>query len=214
MSKLSDRIIQVLIRKDVSIHAQLFRFMSLLGTIAMAVGGVYTLAEGMEIKNVAALFAGALFMGMLFWAGNKFQQYDLCSFILMSGLNGIFLPVTFLRSGGLKSGMPLWFVLGFISLFFLLRGKSLVAGTVITIIADAYCFYTAYVHPERITYMESESVVYVDIIVSAVITIFLTCAFMFIQITLSEYQRKENEKQQAELVAAMNTQSRFLKYEP
>ena len=210
MSKLSDRIIQVLIRKDVSIHAQLFRFMSLLGTIAMAVGGVYTLAEGMEIKNVAALFAGTLFMGMLFWAGNKFQQYDLCSFILMSGLNGIFLPVTFLRSGGLKSGMPLWFVLGFISLFFLLRGKSLAAGTVITIIADAYCFYTAYVHPERITYMESESVVYGDIIVSAVITIFLTCAFMFIQITLSEYQRKENEKQQAELVAAMNTQSRFL----
>ena len=110
MSKLSDRIIQVLIRKDISIHAQLFRFMSLLGTIAMAVGGVYTLAEEMEIKNVAALFAGALFMGMLFWAGNKFQQYDLCSFILMSGLNGIFLPVTFLRSGGLKSGMPLWFV--------------------------------------------------------------------------------------------------------
>ncbi len=58
--------------------------------------------------------------------------------------------------------------------------------------------------------MESESVVYGDIIVSAVITIFMTCAFMFIQITLSEYQRKENEKQQAELVAAMNTQSRFL----
>lgn len=28
MSKLSDRIIQVLIRKDISIHAQLFRFMS------------------------------------------------------------------------------------------------------------------------------------------------------------------------------------------
>jgi hypothetical protein len=47
MNKLSDRIIRVLIRKDVSIHAQLFRFMSLLGTIAMAVGGVYTLAEGM-----------------------------------------------------------------------------------------------------------------------------------------------------------------------
>ena len=54
MSKLSDRIIQVLIRKDVSIHAQLFRFMSLLGTIAMAVGGVYTLAacfSGQEINS-------------------------------------------------------------------------------------------------------------------------------------------------------------------
>lgn len=118
MNKLSDRIIRVLIRKDVSIHAQLFRFMSLLGTIAMAVGGVYTLAEGMEIKNVIALFAGAFFMGVLFWAGKKFKQYDICSFILMLGLNGIFLPVTFMRSGGLKSGMPLWFVLGFISLFF------------------------------------------------------------------------------------------------
>lgn len=128
MSKLSDRIIQVLIRKDVSIHAQLFRFMSLLGTIAMAVGGVYTLAEGMEIKNVAALFAGALFMGMLFWAGNKFQQYDLCSFILMSGLNGIFLPVTFLRSGGLKSGMPLWFCSWFHLAFFPAAGEKSCRG--------------------------------------------------------------------------------------
>ena len=99
MNKLSDRIIRVLIRKDVSIHAQLFRFMSLLGTIAMAVGGVYTLAEGMEIKNVIALFAGAFFMGVLFWTGKKFKQYDICSFILMLGLNGIFLPVTFMRSG-------------------------------------------------------------------------------------------------------------------
>ena len=210
MNKLSDRIIRVLIRKDVSIHAQLFRFMSLLGTIAMAVGGVYTLAEGMEIKNVIALFAGAFFMGVLFWAGKKFKQYDICSFILMLGLNGIFLPVTFMRSGGLKSGMPLWFVLGFISLFFLLRGKGLIAGTVITIIADAVCFYIAMVYPEKIVYMESESVINVDIIISTVITVFLTCAFMFIQITLYEYQRKENEKQQAKLVAAMNTQSRFL----
>ncbi len=65
MSKLSDRIIQVLIRKDVSIHAQLFRFMSLLGTIAMAVGSLYA-CRGNGDKNVAALFAGALFMGMLF----------------------------------------------------------------------------------------------------------------------------------------------------
>ena len=153
MNKLSDRIIRVLIRKDVSIHAQLFRFMSLLGTIAMAVGGVYTLAEGMEIKNVIALFAGAFFMGVLFWTGKKFKQYDICSFILMLGLNGIFLPVTFMRSGGLKSGMPLWFVLGFISLFFLLRGKGLIAGTVITIIADAVCFYIAMVFPEKLVYM-------------------------------------------------------------
>lgn len=67
MSKLSDRIIQVLIRKDVSIHAQLFRFMSLLGTIAMAVGGVYTLAEGMEIKMsqhyLPGRFYGHAFLG-------------------------------------------------------------------------------------------------------------------------------------------------------
>ena len=62
MSKLSDRIIQVLIRKDVSIHAQLFRFMSLLGTIAMAVGGVYTLAE-MSQHYLPGRFLWACFSG-------------------------------------------------------------------------------------------------------------------------------------------------------
>lgn len=66
MSKLSDRIIQVLIRKDVSIHAQLFRFMSLLGTIAMAVGGVYTLAEGMEIKKCRSIICRGAFYGHAF----------------------------------------------------------------------------------------------------------------------------------------------------
>ena len=66
MSKLSDRIIQVLIRKDISIHAQLFRFMSLLGTIAMAVGGVYTLAEGMEIKKMSQHYLPGRFLWACF----------------------------------------------------------------------------------------------------------------------------------------------------
>ena len=120
-----------------------------------------------------------------------------------------FSSVTFLRSGGLKSGMPLWFVLGFISLFFLLREKYAV-GTVITIIADAYCFH-CYVHPERITYMESESVVYGDIIVSAVITIFLTCAFMFIESHSLNIREKKMKSSEAELKICRNEyRSRFL----
>lgn len=66
MSKLSDRIIQVLIRKDVSIHAQLFRFMSLLGTIAMALGGSLYACRGNGDKKCRSIICRGAFYGHAF----------------------------------------------------------------------------------------------------------------------------------------------------
>ena len=210
MNKLRDKIIKTFLRNDKSMRAQQFLFMSLLGTIAMIFGVVYTLSEGLGIRNVVALLFGAFFMGGLFWAGKKFNAYEVCAFILIIGLNCVILPITFVRSGGMESGMPSWLILGFIALFFLLRGKYMFICSILTVIADSVCIYIAFCHPEFITHMDNKNTIYVDIIVSSAVTILLTCAFMFIQISLYEYQRKENEEQQAKLVVAMNTQSRFL----
>ena len=72
MNKLSDRIIRVLIRKDVSIHAQLFRFMSLLGTIAMAVGGVSLYACRRDgNKKCYCIVCRGIFYGSAFLGGKE-----------------------------------------------------------------------------------------------------------------------------------------------
>lgn len=59
MNKLRDKIIKTFLRNDKSMRAQQFLFMSLLGTIAMIFGVVYTLSEGLGIRNVVALLFGA-----------------------------------------------------------------------------------------------------------------------------------------------------------
>ena len=71
MSKLSDRIIQVLIRKDVSIHAQLFRFMSLLGTIAMQWGEFIRLPRDGD-KKCRSIYCRGAFYGHAF-SGRKIK---------------------------------------------------------------------------------------------------------------------------------------------
>lgn len=210
MERLSDKMVKRLVNKDNSIQAQLFRFMDMLGVVALLLGGVYTLSEGMELSNVAALFLGTVYFVFLYWAAKKFKKYEICSLFLIIGLNCVILPVTFVRTGGLHSGMPSWFMLGFICLFFLLRKKSLVVGFILTAISDAVCVHMEFVHPEYITHLEEEQMIYIDIIISTLVTVFLTCSFMYIQTSLYEYQRRKNEEQQTNLVAAMNTQSRFL----
>ena len=210
MIKIGDSIAKTLIRKDISVQTQLFRFMSFCGCLSMAFGAVYAILQGDGILSAAGMIGGAAFMGALLCSGEYFKNYDMCSFILTAGFNAVFLPWTFLRSGGLDGGISLWFVLGFVTQFILLRGWKLFAGCVIAVISDAVCIYIAFEHPELIMRNESQQMAYVGIIISTAITAALVCVFLYIQINLYEYQRRENEKQKTELIAAMNTQSRFL----
>ena len=210
MIKIGDSIAKTLIRKDISVQTQLFRFMSFCGCLSMAFGAVYAILQGDGILSAAGMIGGAAFMGALLCSGEYFKNYDMCSFILTAGFNAVFLPWTFLRSGGLDGGISLWFVLGFVTQFILLRGWKLFAGCVIAVISDAVCIYIAFEHPELIMRHESQQMAYVGIIISTAITAALVCVFLYIQINLYEYQRRENEKQKTELIAAMNTQSRFL----
>ena len=210
MIKIGDSIAKTLIRKDISVQTQLFRFMSFCGCLSMAFGAVYAILQGDGILSAAGMIGGAAFMGALLCSGEYFKNYDMCSFILTAGFNAVFLPWTFLRSGGLDGGISLWFVLGFVTQFILLRGWKLFAGCVIAVISDAVCIHIAFEHPELIMRHESQQMAYVGIIISTAITAALVCVFLYIQINLYEYQRRENEKQKTELIAAMNTQSRFL----
>lgn len=210
MNKLKDRMIKLFLRKDNSMQAQLFLFMSLLGAVSMFLGSIYTFFMDKGLNNVVLLLFGAFFMTGLFWTCRKFKNYEMCALILVLGINCIVLPVTFVRAGGLESGIPSWMILGFIAVFFLLRGKFFFIGSICTVIAYGVCICLAFFYPECIKHIYSKETVYINIVVSLVITILLTCVFMYIQISLYEYQRKENEEQQAKVVVAMNTQSRFL----
>ena len=156
MNKLKDRIIKMFLRKDNSMQSQLFLFMSLLGAIAMLLGSVYTFFMEDGFNNVVPLLLGAFFMGGLFWTCRKFKNYEMCELILVLGINCILLPITFVRSGGLESGMPSWMILCFIGMFFLLRGKSFFIGSICTGIAYGVCVCLAIFYPECIKHTHSK----------------------------------------------------------
>lgn len=46
MIKIGDSIAKTLIRKDISVQTQLFRFMSFCGCLSMAFGAVYAILQG------------------------------------------------------------------------------------------------------------------------------------------------------------------------
>ena len=65
MIKIGDSIAKTLIRKDISVQTQLFRFMSFCGCLSMAFGAVYAILQGDGILSAAGMIGGAAFMGAL-----------------------------------------------------------------------------------------------------------------------------------------------------
>ena len=212
MNKLSDKIIAAFMDENGDIHAQLFRFVSILGGGTILLGLLYSIAVKAEISDIASLAGACIFICIVRVIAKKFNAYNMCSLIIMLGLNCVIIPVSYvkLRSTGMASGVPSWFILGFVSLFFLVWGKKLVIGGICTIISDIVCIYITFAYPVDKSVETSVTMRNVNIIISAALTMILLGLFMFINISLYEYQHKRYEKQQEKLVSAMNTQSRFL----
>ena len=73
-----------------------------------------------------------LFLTVLQYVTMRHPKYsDLCRMLLVLGMNLVFLPVCFFGSGGLNSGMILFFATGFVLCGLLLRGVT--AGIVFTL---------------------------------------------------------------------------------
>ena len=71
---------------------------------------------------VVTFLGGVIALALMILA-KKTRRIELCSCILIIVLNCVILPFAYFTSGGVKSGMNAWFVLGIFIVFLLIKGK-------------------------------------------------------------------------------------------
>lgn len=99
------------------------------GVIALVAGAL----QHLPFVSMIATFVIVVFMALLLVLGIRFpQKRALLRLLLLLGINFVLFPVTFIFSGGIHSGMILFFLIGLFLVAVMLRGK---AGEIVFIIS-------------------------------------------------------------------------------
>lgn len=187
------------------------RMMHLIMTAAL-IGGLASLIATLIMGAYASVVVVILILLLVFVAmylSVKTNNVRMAGLLICFGANIVAFPLMFFVSGGIYSGMPVWFVLGLIFTWLILRGWTCLIIFLLSFATMGGCILLADRHPELLTEMP-EGYMVLDVIQAI---FFVSCIFGLIlkyQTHLYEKQRKKLMEHEKELLAANHAKSTFL----
>jgi len=203
------KIKEVLFSTTYSLQERLFFLAGLVSTIAMfaAFLAAITSGESSLLTGLAPLL-GVFVVAIITNFSLKNKTIELGSFFLVIISVCLLLPHGFLRGGGVYSGSPTWFVMGFVYVFMLYSGRKFYFFYFLTLIAFATTIYISFKHPELVVPLNTSEAIYFDqflatVLVATIIGILQHYQSIILEkeIQISDQQHKEIE----DLNEAQNT---------
>ncbi|MBP1549860.1 MAG: response regulator [Oscillospiraceae bacterium] len=175
--------------------------------IVVFVGGIISFVCSfiIGVGLISISIMGMLIISVLIfmWVANEKKRPELASLGLVSFANFIAFPIMYFTSGGINSGMPLWYLLGLIFSWLLLTGKACTIMNVLGIAAVTACVLAELYFPELVTTLETREKASWDNIQSiACVSCIFGCIF--------KYQTYIYEKKKKQLESASSAKSDFL----
>ncbi|MBQ5320027.1 MAG: response regulator [Oscillospiraceae bacterium] len=170
-------------------------------------GGIFSFVCSLIIGVglISLVIMGLLIISVLvfMWVANEKKRPELASLGLVAFANFIAFPIMYFTSGGINSGMPLWYLLGLIFSWLLLTGKACTIMNLLGIAAVTACILAELYFPELVTMLETREKVSWDYIQSiSFVSCILGCIF--------KYQTYIYEKKRKQLESASSAKSDFL----
>ena len=141
---------------------------------------------------------------LIFWIANRLKRFQLAIIIFAILFDNIILPILFITSGGIESGMPLWYIMGLIFPFLLIKGRSCITVFVISITEFIVLIVYTYYHPEIIMKMASIKMVLFDVIVTMI-------AVVVVFASIFRYQTHIYQKQQKAIIKSIREANEAIK---
>lgn len=195
------RFIRTLFPKHLALQEKLNRIIMLLVFVSSVIGIVLVL-PGADPKVLYSLVPICVISGLSIRLTLTRNGGKKACWLLVIGTNAGFFPVLFINSGGTQSGMPVWFVLGLVSIFLLFEGRDFVIAMTLSFLSFLGTYLLCYYRPDLVPastrfYSFSDSF------------IALVCVSLFIGILLKvqsktyelERQAAEAQKREVERIA-------------
>ena len=205
MSKLSKYFYDL----DSPFELKIFQVAAFGGMLAALAGSFTSLFSNLPLIVVlVTLFGGLAALGLMVIA-KKTGKVEVCSCILIFLLNSVILPLAFFTSGGVKSGISAWFVLGLFIVFLLIKGKMFWPMLGISLASVLFCYLYSFYHPKAVVPLKDEWTSYEDIIFSILIVTIIIGLIVRFQNRVYESEQKKVVEQNKELEKLSNTRNSF-----
>ena len=205
--KINNKFVQKLIRlflaEDFSIQHRLLNLLLLVSGLVGSMSLVITALMGLNenVVGFIAILDASVCIALYLSAVRKKEKT--ASVFICIAVNVIFFPISYINAGGMNGGTPIWFVLGLMFVWLILRGKICFLVYVINSLIFCFCFLYEVRFPERIQCLSSTYACALDNIQSMLI---VSCAFGIVikyHAFIYERQKKQLLEREEELKRAL-----------
>ncbi len=163
--------------------------------IALLIGGSLSLAVclvmGTNMMGNVISSVMLLIVLVALWVANNLGKPTLATVGTGLFINTVCMPMMYMCSGGLHSGMPIWQMLGLLLVWLVMRGRTGVIVFLISFLAEMSCIVFELMYPQYIVPLESETLIAIDIVQSVFFaTCIVGCIFKY-----SDYIYEKQKKQ-------------------
>ena len=202
------KLINLLFREELDIQHRLLNLI----LSAAFVGGVCSLIATIAIGGYISAGATALVLVVVItslWLSVKYNKTTAAAVLITCMANLVIFPMIYFSSGGMHSGMPIWFVLGLIFTWLTLKGKLCYIMYTVDLVALLSYIIVGDSHPEWFLEMP-EGYIMGDIIQTIIAVSAIIGVIFKYQSYVYEKQRTKILEQDKQLHIANDAKSQFL----
>ncbi|MCR5223416.1 MAG: response regulator [Lachnospiraceae bacterium] len=196
--------------ENISIEMKNYHLVEIYAVFATAIMGIVFLIAGLNPMISFLVFVLLFLILLAGYVVKKKGEYRRFTILYCVTFNFICYPLFYYLTGDLYNGSPLYFAMGIILTFFLIRGKSLVIMVILELLWYAFLFYDTYVHREALSVYRNHASAGEGIAACFVLASALPVFIIFYQTVI--YKKTHDKIQQANLAlsSAGMGKSRFL----
>jgi diguanylate cyclase (GGDEF)-like protein len=193
LKKFSLRFLKILLQctKCISLKDRIYYSLMIIGLIGSLLGLINTYYIGET--GLGLLAAGACFLYLLLIGSYSLISHNIDRSIMAIclGINFFIFPLNYFGSGGIKGGMPLYFLIGIYSINLLPKVFPRFCLSCLSLSLYSGLILYGYFHPETITPMPSDMAIHIDIVIALILVSFMICSSINTSLFAFNYEQKK-----------------------
>ena len=197
-------------QESFDIQHRLLNIILLSGMLVIVLSCISSIFLGFDPFSYLLIGICLVFFVFTLWVANGLKKPQLAVIILSIITNNIILPLLYLYSGGMKSGIPIWCLMGLIFSVMLLKGKKAYIILSINLLGFLTAVFVSYKFPQFLITIDSIKFIYIDMVIAVVMVASIFTLIFKYQAYVYEKQKKEILNAYKEAQKATNAKSEFL----
>lgn len=197
-------------QESFDIQHRLLNIILLSGMLGIVLSCISSIFLGFDPFSYILIGICLVFFVFTLWVANGLKKPQIAVIILSIITNNIILPLLYLYSGGMKSGMPIWCLMGLIFSVMLLKGKKAYIILSINLLGFLTAVFVSYKFPQFLITIDSIKYIYIDMVIAIVVVASIFTLIFKYQAYVYEKQKKEILNAYKEAEKATNAKSEFL----